>query len=249
MKVLLNGKIKPLELVENPTNELCYFGCGQIGKYQYQNGHWCCSDKWERCPQKRKERCESSSGRIKTEEERLNLSKALNGKPKPKGFGKKISKALKGRSYEDLHGKEEADRIKSVLSEIGKTLTGEKNPGWKGGISFEPHSPDFNKKLKEKIRKRDNYICQLCGIEEYEHIVGEKQQKLVVHHIDYDKKNSNEFNLITLCRRCNAKVNGEREYWTKYFKERIKIKYFVNNIIFRSILRQSQNKVLNECTS
>jgi 5-methylcytosine-specific restriction endonuclease McrA len=39
-----------------------------------------------------------------------------------------------------------------------------------------------------------------------------------VHHIDYDKKNSNPKNLITLCVSCNFKVNFERSYWENYFK-------------------------------
>lgn len=42
---------------------------------------------------------------------------------------------------------------------------------------------------------------------------------MVVHHIDYNKQNNNPENLITLCNRCNSKVNFNREYWTQYFQE------------------------------
>lgn len=42
-------------------------------------------------------------------------------------------------------------------------------------------------------------------------------ENLVVHHIDYDKKNNNHNNLITLCSICHGKTNGNRKYWIKYF--------------------------------
>jgi len=43
-----------------------------------------------------------------------------------------------------------------------------------------------------------------------------------VHHKDYDKENNKEDNLICLCRKCNMKVNKNREYWENYFENIIK---------------------------
>ena len=40
-----------------------------------------------------------------------------------------------------------------------------------------------------------------------------------VHHIDYDKKNCDQSNLITLCRTHNMEVNGNRDFWQPYFEE------------------------------
>jgi 5-methylcytosine-specific restriction endonuclease McrA len=40
---------------------------------------------------------------------------------------------------------------------------------------------------------------------------------LDVHHIDYDRKNSSEDNLITLCRQCNIRANFNRGYWEEFF--------------------------------
>ena len=85
---------------------------------------------------------------------------------------------------------------------------GKLSPNWNGGISFEPYSPEFNKELKEKIKKRDNYTCRLCSEKLFLHI----------HHIDYNKKNSIESNLITLCRKCNGKANFNRNFWTEKFR-------------------------------
>ena len=99
---------------------------------------------------------------------------------------------------------------------------GIKNPMWKGGLSFLPYPSQFNNYLKRKIRKRDNYICQKCGITEEQHlkIYG---AILYIHHIDYDKQNNQENNLITLCNKCNIKANYNRKYWKQYFKEKIRM--------------------------
>jgi len=88
------------------------------------------------------------------------------------------------------------------------------------GIPYENnvYPGKFDNELKEKIRKRDNYTCQLCGMTEEEHLIV-YGQILTVHHIDYDKKNCKEDNLITTCRPCNSRVNFNRKYWEKHFKE------------------------------
>jgi len=88
---------------------------------------------------------------------------------------------------------------------------------WRGGKSFEPYGMEFNNKLKKKIRERDNYTCQECGMTEKE--LG---YKLHIHHIDYDKKNNNPDNLISLCRSCHLQTNFKREDWTKYFQGKIR---------------------------
>ena len=95
----------------------------------------------------------------------------------------------------------------SQRDKIGNAQKGEKHWNWQDGISFEPYSIDWTEILRRSIRERDNYICQLC-----------RQYGNTVHHIDYDKKNCNPKNLITLCISCNIKVNKNRKYWTNYFK-------------------------------
>jgi len=89
---------------------------------------------------------------------------------------------------------------------------GESAPNWQGGISILPYGFGFNKELKESIRKRDNYTCQLCGrIEERD------GRALCVHHINYGKEDLFELNLITLCRGCNGRANSQRDLWKDYF--------------------------------
>ncbi len=87
------------------------------------------------------------------------------------------------------------------------------SPNWKGGLSFEPYSPEFNAQLKYEIRKRDKFICQFpnCGKKEN----GKAHD---CHHKNYNKKDSRPENLITLCFSCHMKTNGNREYWQNYFE-------------------------------
>ena len=98
---------------------------------------------------------------------------------------------------------------------------GEGNPNWQGGLNKDGYSYRFNKQLKEKIRNRDNRICQCCGLKENNHIRGNKQIKLTVHHIDYNKQNCKEDNLISLCNKCNIKANTNRDYWYSFYKYKI----------------------------
>jgi len=68
----------------------------------------------------------------------------------------------------------------------------------------------LDKEFKDSIKKRDNYECQnkyCCG----------KSKRLVVHHIDYNKKNCSTDNLITLCNSCNSRANANRGWHKEYY--------------------------------
>ena len=62
-------------------------------------------------------------------------------------------------------------------------------------------------KVKKIIKARDSFECQLCGFKENIH----------VHHIDYDKKNIEHDNLITLCRKCHSMTHRGRTFWEIIF--------------------------------
>ncbi len=83
---------------------------------------------------------------------------------------------------------------------------------WQGGISFEPYGIEFNKPLKQFIKNRDFNVCQTPSCK------NEKNYRLEIHHIDYDKKNNNPENLITLCLICHRKTGFNREYFTEFYQ-------------------------------
>ena len=98
---------------------------------------------------------------------------------------------------------------------------GNKNPSWIDGRSYFPYPPEFNEKLREKIRKRDGYICKKCSMNQKEHY-DKYGRNLEIHHIDYNSQNCEEENLITLCKGCNLEVNQNRDIWEKKFNEIMK---------------------------
>lgn len=127
--------------------------------------------------------------------------------------GKKASEETLQKMRIAMEGKKLSEETKLKMS---KSRSLEKHYNWKGGISFEPYTVNFDSQLKDRIRVRDNFICQCCGIPELE-----CNEKLSIHHIDHNKQNCSGDNLITLCRKCNTKVNYNREFWVDYFKEKV----------------------------
>ena len=197
---------------------LCACGCGELvnknrdGKYnKFLKGH-----------------NHGMFGKHHTKEWAINHSKRMQGENNPfygkthsDEFLRKITIRMTGdnnpqkteearrRVSEQSTGHIVSEEVKKILSEQKK---GDKNPSWNGGSSFEVYGQEFNKALKEEIRKRDGYICQVCLKPQCK-----LKKKLDVHHIDYDKKNCSEDNLISLCKSCHTRTNGNREQWQSIF--------------------------------
>jgi hypothetical protein len=99
-------------------------------------------------------------------------------------------------------------------------MFGEYHPNYHNGESRKPYPLGFDKYIKGHIGRRDNYTCTLC----------QKYSKLV-HHIDYNKDNLDESNLIILCHSCNSKVNFNRGYWEEFLVDVISMKYQFDAIL------------------
>jgi hypothetical protein len=94
-------------------------------------------------------------------------------------------------------------------------ILGSNHPQWRGGLSFKPYPLGWTKTYREQIRSRDSYKCQSCGCSETE-----CNRVLSVHHIDYNKNNLSENNLISLCLSCHMKTNYKRDYWKNFFEKK-----------------------------
>jgi len=93
-----------------------------------------------------------------------------------------------------------------------RQMSGEGNPRYIHGLA-EKGYVDFPESLKAEIRERDGNQCKICGVQRESY-----DKEFDVHHIDYDKKNGSEENLITVCRFCHGKFHGskkQREIWKK----------------------------------
>ena len=78
--------------------------------------------------------------------------------------------------------------------------------GRRGFYVGYPHS--FSPALRTRIRKRDNYTCQICGRTQAE------TGTLHVHHIDYDKEHNDPMNLVAVCVTCHGTTNFACDEWT-----------------------------------
>lgn len=100
-----------------------------------------------------------------------------------------------------------------------RKFTGINSFAWQGGKSFEVYPQGFKSYIREEIRKRDEYICQICGKSQEENYKQYKES-LCVHHIDYNKLNVKDDNLIALCKICHCKTSHNHDYWKHYFEQR-----------------------------
>lgn len=88
--------------------------------------------------------------------------------------------------------------------------SGENSPNWQGGLSYGKYCEKFNDEFKEKIRDLFGQRCFICGITEEEN-----NEKLSVHHVNYDKKClcSSNCEFVPVCRSCHMKTGRNRRYW------------------------------------
>ena len=140
----------------------------------------------------------SHKGRVVTEETKRKI-------------GKGNSIANKGKKLKDIH---KVDCTCSFCKSKRGELKGKNSYNYIEGLDRK-YPLTFDSTLKEQIRTRDAYTCQECGF-----IQLEDGRLLDIHHIDYDKNNNNEDNLITLCRNCHVKTNYNREHWENYFNKK-----------------------------
>ena len=168
-------------------------------------------------------------GYIHTEETRKRISEMNKGKIISLEVRKKLSQIQKEKWKNDKI----TERQKEVLFKKGEhrslgnefkkgevRFKGETASNWQGGISFEPYGLAWTKQLRESIRERDNYVCQLCNKHQ-----SQLKRKLSIHHIDYIKTNIFTFNLISICVNCHIITNNNRNHWTTFFRNYLSEKY------------------------
>ena len=112
---------------------------------------------------------------------------------------------------------------KGKTSEIDSRIpSGRRSGAWQGGKSFELYGLEFNNKLREQIRQRDNYRCQECFRHQNElRTITNKKYKLSIHHIYFNKKNNNPENLISLCKNCHGQTQFNRKHWINYYQNKL----------------------------
>lgn len=140
----------------------------------------------------------------KSAEARANLSAALRGKPKPPGFGAKLSAIHKGRKMPP-RTPEHLAKISAALTGSNYGRVGEKAAHWKGGITpihlALRATPEY-KQWRTSVFERDAYTCQHCG--------GSSGLTLHAHHIKpfatHPELRTVLENGVTLCQTCHKAI-------------------------------------------
>lgn len=185
----------------------------------------------------------SASAKKLSEGHKNNISKSMIGK-KNHFFGKKHSVFSRKKISDNIAGKNcgkenhfyGKSHKKSTLIKIseankgrllgsnnprygkGNEIKGDRNPNWRGGISCEPYCINWTRELKEYVKERDGYRC--LNPECLKTSAG-----LVVHHINYNKKDCRLSNLVTVCASCNAKANFNRRWHKSWYQAIMKKRY------------------------
>lgn len=188
-------------------------------------------------------------GKKHTKESKAKMRLARLGKKTSEETKRRLSKVLKGRIFSEEHKKklsESAEKRKvprEVRDKISKTLRGhipwnkdkpflairgENNPNWKNGISrinqLIRASFEYNQ-WKKEIKKRDNYTCQICGIQK-----GYLHSNHIKKFSDYPNLRFELTNGITICRNCdNRWVMRHEEEWESYFNFNLATRGFLED--------------------
>lgn len=168
-----------------------------------------------------------NKGKHLTKEHRIKISQANKGKVSPMlgktawNKGLKMSEEFKKKCSIANKGKKctEETKIKMSKSHLGKntwmkgrklsletkekiikSMLGEKNHQWKGGIVEKDkiERNRFRKILQKKVFERDDYTCQIC-----EQVGGDLQVDHIQSWADYVELRFNIKNCRTLCSKCH----------------------------------------------
>ncbi len=111
-------------------------------------------------------------------------------------------------------------------------------------MDYSKYHPDWKDVIRPSILARDNYTCQSCRIkhkskvyklssgkyhvcDEFEYAWAKANDRnpfvlyLQVAHLDNDKSNNHETNLLSLCPRCHSKRDAEfKSFMRKVYKDK-----------------------------
>ena len=100
----------------------------------------------------------------------------------------------------------------------------ERNPAWRGGVSYGDYCKFFNEPMKDAIRNYFGNKCFGCGRDMAEN----KDRKMSVHHVNYQKScgcDNTQFCIyVPLCMKCHGESNHNRWYWYNKFMTEIALR-------------------------
>ena len=86
-------------------------------------------------------------------------------------------------------------------------------PNYKKPHGNDYYPPEFYE-IRDKIFLNFGGLCFLC-----DEIATE------IHHINYIKTDSYEYNMCALCKSCHSRTNTNRKYWERFIKQKMMGKF------------------------
>lgn len=177
------------------------------------------SGKYKRTEKHSRNISESLKGHMVSEKTRRKISKSMIGGNQTSfkiGHKTNLNKSFPKDEYPNyaMRNKKHSERTKKLMSKNHPNFNGINNPNYIDGNSYFPYSGDFSRKLKIKIKERDNNQCKFPKENHF--------GRLEIHHIDFNKNNNSEKNLITLCHHHNIQANKDRINFQNILMEMLK---------------------------
>jgi len=130
----------------------------------------------------------------------------LLGRTNTEESNRKRSVAQKGKEFSDKH-------LKNLSVAVRKRVENGTHNWYRGGVTSDPYPIEFGDYLRGKIRRRDNHECQSCGENVY------RSKRGHVHHINGNKQDCSENNLLLLCATCHNAVHSRNTITSSKIEE------------------------------
>ena len=186
---------------------LCEYGCGMEGRYQFKNGKWCCSKKFNTCLNFRKINSGILKGKIVSEETRKKMSEFQKGKIVSEETRRKMSEWQIGKRHSEETRKKISESNKGKrYSEETKIKMRESKEGEKNHFYGKSHSIESKNKMSEYHKGRIPSIetrekMRNAHLEEKNYMYGKT-------HSDNVKQSISKLNKGRLCGNKNPNWKG-----------------------------------------
>jgi len=183
---------------------LCACGCGQRVSFNYNHVRWNKVVRGHFTPSIKQRISKTMHKKLSNGEIRPGPAKE-NYAPRKNKYGKILSLANQRRSNWRpgesplCHcGCAQPVNFNYDKGHWNKFISGHNLELYRSANSKCFYPDEWTPKLRARIRERDKHTCRFCGIEDID------TRFLHVHHIDEDKFNCSEDNLITICNSCHT---------------------------------------------